>query len=137
MHHQVKIIHRRVSLCSTPGGWGVTPDASWDRSHGHGGGGSVTPPPPPVKGQPPPLARVKGQPPPPPGQGQRSTELPPWKHTGTMVNGRAVRILLECILDWCYVPSMLIAINIFLGGQLLFYGKTRQNSLFYLYYYCN
>ena len=44
---------------------GMTPDASWDKSHGHGGrwscpggGGGGG-------GQPPPPARVKGQPPPP------------------------------------------------------------------------
>ena len=53
---------------------GMTPDASWDKSHGHGGRSTTSS-----------------------CQGQRSTTSPRI-HMGTTVNGRVVRILLECIL---------------------------------------
>ena len=48
-----------------------------------------------LRGQPPPPPQVGGQPPPP---GVRGQPPPPRTHTGTTVNGRAVRILLEYIL---------------------------------------
>ena len=75
------------------------------------------------------LPQVKGQPPPPGSnanhlpQSQRSTTPrvkgqppPPRIHTGTMVNGRAVRILLECILD-----------------QMNFLMQNRKNSIVYFF----
>ena len=70
-----------------------------------------------TKGQPPPPARVRGQPPPsPPGQSQRCppgwdrslTSPPPppsSNHTGTTVNGRAVRI-----------PTGMHSCSLFLGS---------------------
>ena len=107
-----------TDVCHFNGGGGVTPDASWDRSHGYGINHLLPPgqDPPPPSGQhlPPPDRTPTQQHPPPPGQHlpppppdntstplSRTTTpptLPPPPHMGTMVNVRAVRILLECIL---------------------------------------
>ena len=76
---RAKVMFSQASVCSTLGG--VTPSASWDRSHGYRGGGQRSE-----------VNHPLGQHF--PWTGPTSPSI----HTGTTVNGRVVRILLECIL---------------------------------------
>ena len=88
------------------GGGEVTPDASWDRSHGHGGGGPV------LGGGVNHSPWVKGQPPPPgskvnhlPYQGQRLTTPPPSRmHTELRSMGRRYVSYWNAYL--CYIISV-------------------------------
>ena len=94
--------HKHLSV-QLGGGGGVTPNVSWDMSHGHRGGGRWMPPSllrsghlPPAQTWPPPAPSSKGHW---PDHLRPCSDLTtPNQHTGTTVNGRAVRILLVCIL---------------------------------------
>ena len=104
---RAKVIFSQTSVCSTRGE--VAPDASWDRSHGHGG--RWTSPPPWTGPRPPsPLDRTPTPPPHIPGQDthtplgrtpsrkERSLTYHPLpQHLGTM-HRRVECIVLECIL---------------------------------------
>ena len=116
---RVKVMFSQAFVCSTAGG-GVTPNASWERSHGQGGGGQHLPPPqtelhqplppdritptPPDRTTPtpfgedhtyPPLNRITHYPPPRPRQDHT------YPHTIRELRSMrrwVVHILLECIL---------------------------------------
>ena len=118
---RAKVMFLQVSvILSLNTGGGVTPDASWDRSHGLGGGGL-----PRGRWTSPPLGQVQS--PPWPG----SQHLSP-QHPGTMRRW-AVRILLECILvsrkhfegSWYFILHH----DCLLHYYILFQKKKKCDSL--------